>query len=639
MWPLDIDKKINDFLISFSTTTFLALITSIIFQLKIPLPVDIVLIAVYTLPLLLGIVALRKLSENSPNARRYIRSFFLFFLPALIALDVVLRWLPVEPTIGTDTAYIIPALLIFSSVVLLECMIRSISPEKIAHRNSLLPAKAAILPNTIITLVSKFDTISVAIFLLFVTIRIGLPLIRNGSFIDEYFQIGSAMELVEHGKLATFYADSLYARGLHVSVLAAVIIRFFGAGMIGLKLIPATVGILNFILLNRILKRSEMARMYKNTVLLVYTISPWTIFNSFYIRGNILNEFFFLMFLLLFIRIIQDSRHKILDYGLLVSALAFNAFTDRGGGLNLLLFNVAIFALYYILFLKLKNIKLLTASLISLLIASAWYVAKTNLIKYGAPTDHNYIRFFFIENAPLTSFFVLCVLQTKQHQKMLPLVVFGFVTFTFSLLIPDSLQIIRGLFYFLPLYFIVSIHGLSRLNFTRWRSLIVCGLIVLSTLASYPKSFISTPYIPDEINYIDNNAFIDAKLLCKNRLVITSSRPRILKFYEIKADFQINSKLADAEWIKNDEEASLFSYNPINFRFYDNDTKTPVITNLKELEASLPTGKTACYIQGGLPLSWVSNEMNSYIRLNFQEVEHSYLSNYDYRKMRLFFKD
>jgi hypothetical protein len=53
----------------------------------------------------------------------------------------------------------------------------------------------------------------------------------------------------------------------------------------------------------------------------------------------------------------------------------------------------------------------------------------------------------------------------------------------------------------------------------------------MQTIISYPKNFFTTPYLPYEINFIDNSVWNDVKANCKNKTIIFSGRPTIAKFF------------------------------------------------------------------------------------------------------------
>ena len=482
---------------------------------------------------------------------------------------------------------------------------------------------------------SIFSVLLIFVCALFIAIKIIVILSHNGNYIDEYFQIGSGMQLLKTGELATFYYGLPYKRGLIVSCLSAISIHFFEGNSLALKTIPALFGLFNFTIVLLILYKIKIKKFFILITLFIYSISPWVIFNDYYLRSYVLNEFFTLLSILIFINIINKKQINARDCIYLVAIISINALTDFGSGLNLLLFIYVIFALFYILVIKTNKMALFYISIFLIATLAALYIVKTSSISYGATTNYSYLFFFFLTNAPLTVFFLLSPFIFRKHNSTTFLALSALTIFTFNLLLPSDFQIIRGVLYFLPLYYIVLILTLSELNFNKYYELAVIIIIITCIWQSYPPSFLKNPYIPNEINYIDNSIFKDAKSMCQNSLIITSSRPRMLLFFGVKPDYQINTQLSDQNWINNSAESSM--YFKLNNRYYDADTKTPVITNIQDF-INITNDRDTCLIMGGLPSSWVDKYINIYISEYFQEYNKKYLSNYDYRRMRLFFK-
>ena len=121
-----------------------------------------------------------------------------------------------------------------------------------------------------------------AIAVWFIYSRIDLPLTLSGSYIDEYQHIISGMHYFENGTFAQFYSDEAqYLRGSYVSFLAGLFILLFGKSILVAKVIPATLGILNFFMVSFIARKVIAGKKYYFLFLFLYTVSPYTVFNHF----------------------------------------------------------------------------------------------------------------------------------------------------------------------------------------------------------------------------------------------------------------------------------------------------------------------------------------------------------------------
>jgi hypothetical protein len=101
----------------------------------------------------------------------------------------------------------------------------------------------------------KFSIPLVLIIIIFIGIKIGMPLIYAGSYIDEYNHIFSGIEFFKTGHFAELRLDNQYVRGLPVSVIGGLFMVLFGKTIFIAKMVPAIIGIINFFLLYLIAKR------------------------------------------------------------------------------------------------------------------------------------------------------------------------------------------------------------------------------------------------------------------------------------------------------------------------------------------------------------------------------------------------
>ncbi len=117
----------------------------------------------------------------------------------------------------------------------------------------------------------QWATLALIIFI--VASRLAMALFNQGSFIDEYLHIGAALGDYPN-----------YQRGAFVTWSVVLALQLFGHSLPAVKLIPAVLGIINTLILWRIARYLFKEQSYVFLSLLLYAISPWVVFNHFYIR-------------------------------------------------------------------------------------------------------------------------------------------------------------------------------------------------------------------------------------------------------------------------------------------------------------------------------------------------------------------
>ena len=138
----------------------------------------------------------------------------------------------------------------------------------------------------------------ILISIVFISIRLAMPIKFDGSYIDEYLHITNGISLFESGKYAYFYDDGLpYQRGTLMSLWVGFWLFLFGKSILVAKLAPISIGIINYFLYLYLSVRLLDKRRFQILSLLLFTLSPWCIFNHFYIRMYVEYELFLLILL------------------------------------------------------------------------------------------------------------------------------------------------------------------------------------------------------------------------------------------------------------------------------------------------------------------------------------------------------
>lgn len=466
------------------------------------------------------------------------------------------------------------------------------------------------------------------ITLIFIGIKIGMPLIYNGSYIDEYNHIFSGIEFFKTGNFPELGGYKVYKIGAVVSFLEGLFLDSLGNSLFVAKLLPLIIGIGSFFLVYKISREIKMSKKYLILILLIYSLSPWIIFNHFYIRIYSVIEFFSLLliytFLLLIKRIcLNGHKTKLINpktgYLIYLSIIIvlFNFLFNRDIGfyITLLIFLISL------LFIILTNIDLISRKFVIItifviIILSLLFIKQISFLLFGNLTttsnlNPSYYKFFLNLNLPLFLFFIFSIIGFKSLNKpQLYLLFVGLCLFFVHIFSSKDLQIIRAILYFLPIFYLVSIFNLNRLKIKSLELPLIL-IVLLSIVSNYPPTYLNGPYIPLEIEYMSGDIYDFAKLNCVNSIIITNNDPGVLIFNGIVPDYKIHSNLENSEnYIFYDEKTS---------RYYDIYTKIPAITKTDELIEL--TGKV-CYIERRqVSITWVSEDMRKYIDSNFKVIK------------------
>lgn len=472
---------------------------------------------------------------------------------------------------------------------------------------------------------NKKDRIFLLLLLLFISLKSFIVFFYNGSYIDEYTHIFSGKNLIEHAQLPYIYDGTTYIRGLLASILSAFSLFVSNNSIVVVKVFFSFIGVINFIILYKIAKKIISNKYVIYLLLIVYSISPWIIFEHFYIRFYIFYELFILLITLYSIKIIESKKEmnyknirKNLFYFFIIN-LIMNALIFDAGRLMITLYSLSLITFIYIyildfeknekhkpdLFQKLLEIEkskkekivygfgVFVAILIIFLLLTK--IIHVPVLLYSSAEDLKYINLFFnlniISSVIFISTFIYVIfdklLKNNSIKNEITVVVISvFILFLINMLIPTNLQNTRSILYFFSLYYLVIFLGLDFLvknrNKIELKIIILFGIVVAEVFLSYPKGFISTPFIPKEIDYIDNSAYRDARNICYSNIVIVYSNPGIATFWGIKPDFYINSKYSDNDWVLNNGDSKL-GYKK-NGEFFDVYSNVKIISTVDELE-------------------------------------------------------
>ena len=141
----------------------------------------------------------------------------------------------------------------------------------------------------------------ILVSVMFVLSRLLVPIIFNGSNIDEYWHITSGISIYDSAKYAYFYNDGgPYDRGLLMSLWVGFWMAVFGKSLLVAKLAPVSIGIFCYFLFLYLTIKLIDKRRFQILLLLLYTLSPLSIFNHTYIRMYVVYELFLLILLVEF---------------------------------------------------------------------------------------------------------------------------------------------------------------------------------------------------------------------------------------------------------------------------------------------------------------------------------------------------
>lgn len=462
----------------------------------------------------------------------------------------------------------------------------------------------------------------VLVSLVFVLIRLLMPFKFDGSYIDEYWHITSGISLIETGDFAYLYNDGRpYDRGALLSLWIGFWVSLFGKSILVAKLATVCIAIINYLFFLFLTTRLLVERKFQVLLLALYTLSPWLIFNHFYIRLYITIELFLLVLLvfgyllhsalkdnhwksvalyfsliaiinILIPHVIRDQSEYmlLLASGVMLAFLFIYDFKPQGTTSNSIIaviFGNALFSTNYSRAMVVAVV--CVAGFFVLDVSSKLEFLLHGTIAYSSMPGHKYDWFFLQQNAIITLFFVVGVAtfwwkSCGYERIFLPVAGALFLVHFAS---SKDLQIIRGILYFIPFYYLAAVLGLSRifswlkLNETiRWvLYLIIFSSFFYVTVTSVPKSFYWGPRIPIEISYNEYERVYDSvKENCQGRVIVEAAplTPFIADFYGVTVDYVLSRE-------SNHELSELFFYDENSGRYFTAWKSVPVLMELKDM--------------------------------------------------------
>ena len=428
----------------------------------------------------------------------------------------------------------------------------------------------------------------VFVSLVFILIRLLMPIKFDGSYIDEYWHITSGISLIETGDYAYLYNHGRgYDRGTLMSLWVGLWVTLFGKSILVAKLAPVSIAIINYVLFLYLTTRLVAKRRFQILLLALYTLSPWVIFNHFYIRFYITNELFLLILLVLGYQLyeaLRDNNWKrvlqFLSMVILLDILSMVAIRDQSEYMLMLASGVMLAGLFIYEFnpdVKHEN-RLTSVVFRNVLLSNEVYRAFIVLvvtiigsivldvsskldfllhgsIGYSSISSYKYDWFFWEINSLITVFFVFGVItfwwKSSGYERII-LPVAG-TLFLVHYVSSEDLQIVRGILYFMPLYYLAAVLGLSKLfslvkssEPVQWLSytVIACAFLLLS-VTNVSRGFYWGPKVTSEISYNEYARVYDAvNNNCQGKLIVeaTPLSPFIAEFYGVDVDYALSTE-------------------------------------------------------------------------------------------------
>lgn len=450
----------------------------------------------------------------------------------------------------------------------------------------------------------------------FVISRLAMPLIIDGSYTDEYFHITSGISLFESADYAYIYnTGGPYDRGLLMSLWVGLWVALFGKSILVAKLAPISIGIINYFLFLYLSINLLDKKRYQVLLLLLYTLSPWCIFNDFYIRMYIVYEMLLLILLVLGFKMYHamrdpDWKKVLLFLSLIIILNALNLFADNDtgrylitaatavmlGSLFILEFNTApkrsgglpgsIAGSVLLSSRTHRAVVVLVISVLALMALDAGNKIEFLLnaqVEYTSSPERKYTWLFWEKNGVITAFFVLGVASFWLKNSGFEIIVFSVtgVLFLIHIASSDDLHIIRGIMYFMPLYYITAVIAASKARYpSAWLwYIIISGMFLGTTVTNVPRGFYTAPRITSEIFYIEYARLYNSVINnCHDNLIIEAapSSPFIARFYGVNVDYVLSAA-------GNAEKDDVYTVNKNTGKVKTVWGSTPVLTDISDL--------------------------------------------------------
>ena len=496
------------------------------------------------------------------------------------------------------------------------------------------------------------------IIITFIVIRFLIPLFITTSYIDEYFHIFSGLSFIKSGHFAIIYNNFLsYSRSSYVSLFLSGLFFIFGKSLYIAKLLPISIGIINFIIFYK-LSRTLIPKKNISLLLLLYTFSPYILFNDFYIRMYIFYEFYILLTIYLYCLIIKYIHQNKIVKPIICLTLSFclifiELFFNQDIFIYLLVLVNSIFIVYIFIFevgyLSVKNrffkwimdlpswIKISLLLFLFILI-SIKFLSLDKLInsllygtlKYTSLPEYKYYNLFFNVNIFISIFFIIGAILAILKGGTKGIISFIFLSL-FIIHISSSLdlQITRAVLYFFPVYYLFSLELLSFRKKGDYIKILIIAFIIFSLINSYPSDFFGNgPHLEGEITNINyQSAYTYVSINCDNKIVYgLLHHPYISLFYNTRIDY--------VNYIQKDKLVSDEIYSSSNDNLYKTVLGSiPVISDENLIKTIMMNNTSSCIIirsereHNGL---YITQEEENTLKRNFSVHHFNQIDVYTY---------
>jgi len=233
----------------------------------------------------------------------------------------------------------------------------------------------------------------------------------------------------------------------------------------------------------------------------------------------------------------------------------------------------------------------------------------------------NYIYLFFIAYGTITVLFLMSVIYINKINRQTQLIfISALILFLVYVGSNKNIQVMRGIAYFIPLYYLVAIYSIQMIKGKKIKMVIIL-LMFISVILSFQQGFFKTPDIPNEVTYRDyklGSNFIKDNYKSDN-LILISSQPQANLFFDVK--------YFDIYLLRDNKKAN---YDK-NVEFYDTTTNSTrsVLTNIIVIEnyqhlnkiiEDNPNKKIIVFLDTELT-SWVTPETMYLINNKFNLIQ------------------
>ncbi len=503
--------------------------------------------------------------------------------------------------------------------------------------------------------------------LVFIAARIFFIFSYSGNYPDIFYHLISGIKFWETGQFPFIYTSAPYTRGKGMSILAGLFIKIFGRNINLIQLAPLTIGIINFFLLFYLAAKILKNKLVIFCLLLTYSLSAWTIFNHIYIRFFVLVEFFLLISIILLQKILDTVKRQrwnstLIWTMLLVINISLSNYLIADRSSYLILVASALGSVYIIykllsryqaeiLAFVLSNKIYIFGFLIFIILAfipfskniSTYFIKRFNFLFHASTnTSSNHIDFyqlFFKYYLATTVLAVIAILLRifnilgKDDDRTL-IIFIGSSLLLIHAISSRSLQIIRGMMYIFPIYFIIAFIFFEKsLNLFDKKArkitfLLTMLLFISNTLIRNIKVMIagSALRIPGEIAYHEyTKAYSTMRTWRQDgyKIVNAVSFVQIGEFFNLNPDYNINltSEVAN-------ENKRRYYYDESTNRYLATISSVELVTDENKFE-QLVNDHKACIVLKPHSKKYFLKEDGFQIVINNLELKDQFIG-YDF---------